>query len=186
MDQKRLGTRIKYGLLGTTSGLLRFMREPYYAHFEGIIPDDFKGKHVHDLGCGDGRTSLRLKVYLEATGITAYECEPRLVEAARKRGVDARQIDLGKEMPQGELAVLWGVLHHLTDKETVLRRIAERFDLVIINEPVKAWWSFLDGGEPLKAEEWIRLFDRVLGKEKYKIHPWRDEVFVFWRKRAAP
>jgi hypothetical protein len=49
---------------------------------------------------------------------------------------------------------MWGVLHHLKDRETCLKRISENYPLAFIREPIKnGAIAGLEMGKPLiKAE----------------------------------
>jgi hypothetical protein len=52
------------------------------------------------------------------------------------------------------MAVMWGVLHHLNDSETCLKRIKENYPMAFIREPLKnKAIKGLEMGKPLiKAE----------------------------------
>jgi hypothetical protein len=59
--------------------------------------------------------------------------------------------------------VMWGVLHHLRDRESCLRRIRENYPLAFIREPIKN--KVINGfemGQPLIKEEIERLLQKYL------------------------
>ncbi len=176
--QKRIRVKLGYKLFGNSFATI--INKPRFNFIKDKIPEDFKGRSICDLGCGDGSSTLRIKDFFEATEIVGYDIEKSLVNRAIKKGMEAEVMDLQKNIPKGEMATIWGVLHHIKNKGDVLRKVAGNFDYVVIREPIKSWWAFLDGGEPLELEEWIKLFDKVLGK--YKMYRFKDDLYVFWKR----
>ena len=54
--------------------------------------------------------------------------------------------------------MLWGVLHHLRDRGSCLKRVKENYSLVFIREPIrKGCLQWLELGHALKKEEIERL-----------------------------
>jgi hypothetical protein len=134
------------------------------AFLKGSIPPELQHHQMDDLGCGDGKVTLLLKGIFRPARLRGFDVHPGLVRRARRRGIDAAVLDLDKGVPAGELAVVWGVLHHLRDFEGCLRKIRDNYPLVFIREPVRTG-SFnlgLELGKPLRLTEITRLVERHL------------------------
>ncbi|MCZ2846314.1 MAG: methyltransferase domain-containing protein, partial [Candidatus Bathyarchaeota archaeon] len=86
-----------------------------------FLPEEFKGKEMHDLGCGDGKVTILLEDIFKPKQCSGYDVNQNLVRLARRRGVQASNLDLEKVIPGGELAVVWGVLHHLRSPSKFLK-----------------------------------------------------------------
>ncbi len=108
---------------------LKFLKEK--------APPGFKYRQMDDLGCGDGKVTLLLKEIFLPTRLRGFDINPHLVKRARNRVIEAEVKDLEKDMPTGELAVMWGVLHHIEDMEGCFRRVKENYALIFIREPIK-------------------------------------------------
>lgn len=107
------------------------------AFLKEIVPGHLHHREIDDLGCGDGKVTVLLKEICQPVRLRGFDINPHLIRRARSRGIDAIISDLDKDMPGGELAVMWGVLHHLQDVEVCLRRLKENYPLIFIREPVK-------------------------------------------------
>ncbi len=118
------------------------------------VPPEFLHRRMDDLGCGDGKITLRLKALFKPEKLRGFDVNTSLVKRARSHGIEAQVQDLNKGVPSGELAVMWGVLHHLNDSEKCLKRISENYPMAFIREPIKN--NIINGlemGKPLiKAE----------------------------------
>jgi len=149
------------------------------------LPNDFKNrKELFDLGCGDGKITLKLREIFQPRKIKGCDLSPYLVEMAKKRGIDAKVLDLEKEIPKGELGVMWGVLHHLESPAKILANLKKNFQMLFLREPLKIknrLVSFLELGKPFQKGEIRELFIRILGN-KTKILEFQNTVFVFWKK----
>jgi hypothetical protein len=121
---------------------------------ETRIPPAFLHRRMDDLGCGDGKITLRLKAIFQPEQLRGFDVNLALVKRARNRGIEANVKDLNEEIPSGELAVMWGVLHHLNDSEKCLKRISDNYPMAFIREPIKnKVINGLEMGKPLiKAE----------------------------------
>lgn len=146
-----------------------------------VVPEEFKEKEMHDLGCGDGKVTTLLKEIFKAKKCFGYDIHPFLVKLARKRKVKAKVLDLEKEVPRGQLAVIWGVLHHLKNPRKILRAIRNNFKFVFIREPLKKGISILELGKPFKEKEIRSNLNEIFGDHKEYIY--KNAIFVFWRKR---
>jgi hypothetical protein len=143
------------------------------------VPSEFKGKALDDLGCGDGKITVRLKEVFQPSQLRGFDVNPGLVVRARMRGIKAETLDLDESLPSGELAMVWGVLHHLRDTEACLQRIARNYPLVFIREPIKN--NRIDGfemGRPLVKSEIEQLAAKYLPDSTilYNYHC----IFIFY------
>lgn len=171
---------MKIGYLLIGNSVANLLSKPYFGFLKDRVPPEFLGKEISDLGCGDGFSTRRIGEVFRAKSIKGYEINDHLVEKARKRGLAVEKMDLEKQIPKSEMATVWGIVHHLKDKEAFLKRICSNFDYAVFNEPIKDRWAFLDGGEPLVEEEWGNLFRKVLGG--CRTLRFKNQLFVFWKK----
>lgn len=176
--QKQIRLTIGYRFLGNLAANLH--SQPYFDYLKDKIPQEFLGKDISDLGCGDGYATKKIEVLFSPRSIKGYEINKYLVRRAQNKGIQAEQWDLEKDVPQGEMAIIWGVLHHLGNKEAVLKKINSNFNYTVFMEPIKSYWSFLDGGYPLPEIELKNLFGKILGGAKFLV--FKDSLFVFWKK----
>jgi len=119
-----------------------------------VVPPIFKYRAMDDLGCGDGKITVLLKDILSARRVRGFDVNNGLIRRARSRGIEAEYANLNESLPSGELAVLWGVLHHLNDSELCLKRVKENYPLIFIREPVshnRIKW--LELGNPPKQRQ---------------------------------
>lgn len=125
---------------------LEFLREH--------IPPSFQHRKMDDLGCGDGKVTIRLKEIFLPESLRCFDVNPGLVRRSSKKGFCAEAIDLNKDFPSGELAVMWGSLHHLEDMAGCLDRLKQNYRMVFIREPLKEGGvSWLELGHPASKEE---------------------------------
>ncbi len=81
-------------------------------------------------------------------------------------------------MPQGELAVVWGVLHHLRDKEKFLQRLDQNYQFIFIREPIRTGSrDLLELGQPLEREKIECLLQGCLPSSKLLY--FEDNVLMF-------
>jgi len=156
-------------------------QEALFKLIKSKIPNEFLDKQISDLGCGDGSNTLRIKEIFKPRIITGYEHNDYLVEKARKKGLKIKKIDLDKKIPKGEIAVFTFALHHLKNKEKVLKKVVDNFDYVFLCEPIRdLYHALLDGGKPLSKEKWLYLFDNVF--KEYKLYQHKSSLIVFYKK----
>ena len=125
---------------------LEFLREH--------IPPEFKHRKMDDLGCGDGKVTVRLKEIFQPESLRCFDVNPGLVRRSRKKGFCAEVMNLNEDFPSGELAVMWGSLHHLEDMAGCLDRLKRNYDMVFIREPLsEGGVSWLELGHPASKEE---------------------------------
>ena len=129
---------------------------------KNCVPPGFLNREMDDLGCGDGKITDCLKEVFQPRRVRGFDIYPALVKRARDRGIQAEIMDLETGLPKGELAVMWGVLHHLKDPETCLKRISENYAMIFIREPIRNTpVKGLEMGEPLvktQIEDWITAY----------------------------
>jgi SAM-dependent methyltransferase len=143
------------------------------------VPAEFQNKSLDDLGCGDGRITLLLKDIFQPRKLRGFDIHPALVKRARNNGVEADVIDLDEGVPSGELAIMWGVLHHLKDKEVCLKRIKENYSMAFIREPIKNKpIKGLEMGQPLIKEEIESLVQKYLTDSR--VFYYGHCIFIFY------
>ena len=146
----------------------------------GKVPSSFKHRQTDDLGCGDGKITLLLKEIFLPTRLRGFDINPRQVRRAKGRGIEAEVKNLEADMPTGELAVMWGVLHHIEDVEGCLKRVKENYALIFIREPIKngliKWWGEL--GHPLRKREFEYLIEKHLAGSQ--IFYYDNNILVFY------
>jgi hypothetical protein len=118
------------------------------------IPAEFRHRKLDDLGCGDGKVTVLLREIFLPERLRGFDVNAGLVKRARQRGVDAAVKNLDRDMPSGELGMMWGVLHHLDDPAACIERIKANYPMVFIREPLRTGRvSWLETGRPLRKEE---------------------------------
>ncbi|MFC1967090.1 class I SAM-dependent methyltransferase [Chloroflexota bacterium] len=146
---------------------------------EEIVPPSFKQREMDDLGCGDGKITVLLRDIFQPTNLRGYDVNHGLVKRACQRGIDASSCNLEETMPSGELAVIWGVLHHLKDRESCLRKIIANYPLVFIREPLQgSALKWLELGNPLNKETVAGWVNEHL-KDAKTLHS-DNNVFIFY------
>lgn len=150
---------------------LEFLRE--------VIHPVFRQRQMDDLGCGDGKVTLLLQEIFSPRSLRGFDVNPGLVRRARSRGINAEVRNLREDMPTGELAVMWGVLHHLGDSTRCLNRVKENYSLVFIREPVRSGpIRGLELGHPLRKDEAEQLVSRCLAGAQ--VHYCGNSIFIFY------
>jgi len=100
------------------------------------IPDDFLQRDVVDIGCGDGRLSLKLKQILKPKFFLGIDLSKSLIKSARKRGLNAKVLNIESQTYSGDIGILWGVLHHFNNPVSTLKKINREFHSLIIRESI--------------------------------------------------
>jgi 2-polyprenyl-3-methyl-5-hydroxy-6-metoxy-1,4-benzoquinol methylase len=175
--------KLVYDLFGTSL----YISPPIRGQINWIsarIPPSFLNREVDDLGCGDGRISRVMGQIFKAKKVRGFDVYPSLVKRARRNGVDACVMDLEAGMPSGELAVMWGVLHHLKDRETCIKRISENYPMVFIREPIKTISvKVFEMGDPIEKEEIEELVNKYLPGAQVLYYSFC--VYVFYNRNRA-
>ncbi|HOK35103.1 MAG TPA: class I SAM-dependent methyltransferase [Candidatus Pacearchaeota archaeon] len=153
-----------------------------------ILPEDFRKREMYDLGCGDGKVTILLTEIFQPKKVFACDIEESLIKKARKRGINAKVMNLEEEMPNGELAVMWGVLHHLKNPKEVLKRIKNNFQYFFLREPLKKEGdnsklnisNILELGKPFRKEEIKKILDEIF--ENCEIFEYNGAIMMLWEK----
>ncbi len=149
------------------------------AGLEKNLPADFKQRSVIDLGCGDGQVSLKLKRVLKPRDFLGIDIHPALVKAAQKRGLNAQIRDISKGKIKGDLGILWGVLHHLEEPGSVLKKLNDDFNNLIIRESVDEK-RVIEVGEKLNKKRLMGILDQAGVKVKEIVEiPENKSVLIF-------
>lgn len=176
--QKKLRTLLSYNIFGNLA--LYVLEKPRIETLARFASRSFYGRCLSDLGCGDGSNSLRIAKALKAKTLVGYEFNKHLIARARRRGLEVEEMDLNIQVPHGDLAIIWGVAHHLAQPEAFLTKIRDNFSAAVFKEPVRTFWSFTDGGFPKPEDEWRKLFNEIFGKCSF--YRRGHELYVFWEK----
>ena len=144
-----------------------------------IVPDDFKNRNTHDLGCGDGKITVILKEIFQPSQFKGYDVCPELVKRTNNKGIEAEVRDLDKDLPSSEMAMMWGVLHHLDDMEGCLRKVKDNYDFIFVREPLNTGKTNLfELGHPMHETELKELAERALpGAQVFSYH---NAMFIFY------
>jgi len=144
-----------------------------------IVPAAFQQRQMDDLGCGDGKVTVLLKEIFLPEKVRGFDVDPGLVRRARKREIEAEVRNLDEDMPSGDLAVMWGVLHHLKNRADCLSKIKEKYPLIFIREPLRN--NIIKGlelGHPLMKGEIEHLIETHLPESRIFYHG--NSIFIFY------
>jgi hypothetical protein len=143
------------------------------------VPAEFLQRQMDDLGCGDGKITVLLQEVFQPGKLRGFDVNPSLVWRARRKGIEAEVMNLDEKAPQGDLAVMWGVLHHLKDRESCIRRISENYEMAFIREPIKnKTIKGLEMGQPLEKAEIEDLVQKHLPRSR--IFYYGHCIFIFY------
>ena len=144
-----------------------------------VVPATFKHRQMDDLGCGDGKVTLMLKDVFLPTSLRGFDVNAGLVRRARSRGIAAEVKNLDDGTPSGELAVLWGVLHHLEDCGCCLENVWKNYSLIFIREPLKnGHLQGLELGHSLRRAEIATLVNEHLPGAQ--VHYQGNSALIFY------
>ncbi len=138
--------------MSTTSVIYRsaygyelLMRALYGRHYESrmaaVAQQVPTGASVLELCCGPG-TLYRRHLRERTTGYIGLDVNERFVTGLRRRGIDARRLDLAKAnepLPAADVAIMQASLYHfLPDAGRILERmLAAARERVIVSEPIR-------------------------------------------------
>jgi len=93
-------------------------------------------KSAVDVGCGDGAVTAKVRKVLELDQIHGVEINPRLVGAARGRGLQVVLANILSLEVSGnfDVALSYGALHHFPDATkliSALKRLSRRYVLIV-------------------------------------------------------
>lgn len=124
------------------------------------LDSELLGRDITDIGCGDGAVSLKLMEILKPQSFKGVDVSPALVRTAKKRGVDAHVLDVGKESLTGDVGILWGVLHHFVNPTETLQKLSHNFNCLIIRESTDSNRLF-ELGHRLSKKELTEIFEKA-------------------------
>lgn len=124
------------------------------------LPSKFTKRRVVDVGCGDGKTSLKLRKILKPVFFQGVDLSPALISRAQKRGLNAQVKDVSKEEIYGDLGILWGVIHHFNKPVETLRKIYTHFNSLIIRAPVEEN-RFCELGHKFNKREFLEILSEA-------------------------
>ncbi|GBD34235.1 Ribosomal RNA large subunit methyltransferase G [bacterium HR34] len=127
----------------------------------------YKNRNVVDIGCGDGSVSLKLKSILKPKSFIGVDVYETLVESAKKKGINARVLDVEKQDISGDLGIMWGVLHHLNDPIGTLKKLKNNFNNLIIRECIDEN-RILEAGHKLNKVKLMEILEKA-GVEIIKV-----------------
>ncbi len=103
---------------------------------------DFRGQRVVDIGCGDGAYTAPLKTQAGASYVLGIDPAQAAIELARGRaaGIDGCEFVVGSifDPPPGQsfdIAVIRGVLHHLSEPERAVTAAMQMAKRIVVLEP---------------------------------------------------
>lgn len=100
------------------------------------LPNNFRNRDVVDIGCGDGKISLKLIPILQPKSFKGVDASRSLVKTAQINGVSAITLDVEKQTLSGDLGILWGVLHHFENPAQTLKKLCKEFNSFVIRESI--------------------------------------------------
>lgn len=133
--------------------LAKHLSKSYYNH------------HVVDIGCGDGHISVHLQKLLKPKSFKGIDLSANLVKKCQNRGIDASVFDIEKQDFNGDLGVLWGVVHHFSTPVSTLQNINSKFKSLIIREPINRIRLFESGHRYSLTQ-----IDRIISQSKIHIN----------------
>jgi SAM-dependent methyltransferase len=136
----------------------------YAARMRAVAEQVPDGASVLELCCGPGTMYLhhlrdRASIYI------GIDVNPRFVERLRRRGVDARRLDLaadGEPLPGADVVILQASLYHFLPRPELIidRMLVAARDRVIVSEPVR---NLASSGNPVIARVGRRAADPGVG-----------------------
>ena len=154
---------------------LEFLREH--------IPPGFQHRKMDDLGCGDGKVTIRLKDIFLPESLRCFDVNPGLVKRSSKKGFCAEVMNLEQDFPSGELAVMWGSLHHLQDMAGCLDKLKQNYEMVFIREPLKEGVvSWLELGHPASKEEMVNMVSKHLPGARILFQD--NAILIFYKSQV--
>ena len=167
--------------------LMRVLYGRYYdARMRAVAEQVPAGASVLELCCGPGTLYSR---YLRgrADGYIGLDVNERFVAKLRRRGIDARQMDLGdsgEPLPAADVAIMQASLYHfLPDAAAVVdRMLGAARDRVIVSEPVR---NLSTSDLPVVAMFGRRAADPGVGSHSERFtDATLDELMASYRERT--
>jgi SAM-dependent methyltransferase len=139
---RRVSTSLIYRSARGYELLMRVLYGRHYAARMRAIAEQVRdGASVLELCCGPG-TLYDRQLRGRVGGYIGIDVNERFVDALRRRGVDARRMDLanaGEPLPGADVAIMQASLYHfLPDAGAIVdRMLAAARERVVISEPVR-------------------------------------------------
>jgi len=137
-----MSTSVIYRSAGVYELLMRALYGRHYAERMSLVADQVPpGSTVLELCCGPGTLYLR-HLRAKTSSYVGLDVNDGFVMRLRRRGVDARKLDLaenGEPLPSTDVAIMQASLYHfLPDASAIIERmLAAAHERVIISEPIR-------------------------------------------------
>ena len=155
--------------------------DPLFEFVKSKIPKEFLYKEIWDLGCGDGKNTIRIRKVFQPKSIVACDRSEPMLSRAKKEGLDVQLIDFNKGFPKGEMATFTYSLHHAYDKEKTLKEVVNNFDYIFFCEPYLNLLHIVNWGHVPTKKRWNKLFDKVL--EGYELYEYEGNLIIFYKNK---
>ena len=129
-------------------------------YLERNLPSTHTNRNVVDIGCGDGKTSLKLIPIIKPKSFTGVDVSNQLIKTAKKRGIDASVLDIETQELKGDLGIMWGVLHHLSNPVKTLKKLKNNFNNLIIRESINEK-RLIEVGNKLSQKKLLKTLERA-------------------------
>jgi ubiquinone/menaquinone biosynthesis C-methylase UbiE len=134
-----------------------------------MLAENFsRSVRLADIGCGDGTHSLEIIRRFGPAGVRGVDPASNAIAAAQQRippdAADSVTFEVGNiydiESKGEDVAVIFGVLHHLDRPEAAINHLATQFNSILVLEP--------NGFNPaLKVIEKVSTYHREHGEKSY-------------------
>jgi SAM-dependent methyltransferase len=173
----------------SAAGYELLMRVLYGRHYgsrmQAVADQVPAGATVLELCCGPG--SLYLRYLQDRVGsYVGLDLNEGFVERLRRRGVDARKLDLAADagfLPAADVVIMQASLYHfLPDANAIVdRMLAAASDRVIISEPVR---NLASSERPIVGALGRRAADPGVGSHAHRFtEPTLEELMDSYRER---
>jgi SAM-dependent methyltransferase len=172
----------------SSRGYELLMRALYGRHYEDrmrVVAERIRpGASVLELCCGPGTLYLR-HLRGRAGAYPGLDVNAGFVEKLRRRGVDARQVDLASDdapLPGADVVLIQASLYHfLPDAERIVgRMLAAAHERVIVSEPIR---NLSSSEAPLIGRLGQGAADPGVGGPEHRFH---EETLDRLMDRYAP
>ncbi len=126
------------------------------------------GKVVLDVGCGDGAYTYRYLTKSKPKQIIGFDISNEAIKAAQKKYTGIKNVvfysgdiyNLEQKHTKADIAIVRGVLHHVSDPSAAIQAVSKMADEILIIEP--------NGYNPiLKVIEKISPYHRAHAEKSY-------------------
>jgi SAM-dependent methyltransferase len=155
--------------------------DPLFEFIKTKTPREFLYKEIWDIGCGDGKNTIRIKKVFQPKNIYACDRSEPMLKRAKDEGLKVQLFDFNKGFPKGEMATFTYSLHHAYDKEKTLNEVVNNFDYIFICEPYLNLFHIVNWGHVPSKKRWVELFDKVFGN--YTMYDYDGNLIVFYKNQ---